>query len=115
MISEATPKTAADAITDDAYRTSVLDAQIGWSMPRLRACYATPLQSQATFAGTVSFRLLPGTNGRAMLSQLSPNVGGEGLNVVAGCVSQVVASWRMTPGRGASTTTATIELVFQTR
>jgi hypothetical protein len=93
----------------------VLDAQVGWSMPRLRACYATPLQSQTPFAGTVSFKIVPGANGRAALSQLSPDPGPEGLAAVAGCVSQVAATWRMTPARGASTTAATIELAFQTR
>jgi hypothetical protein len=109
-----TSNAGGDATTADQYRASVLDAQIGWSMPRLRACYATPLQSQTSFAGTVTFQLVPGANGRATLSQLSPPAGNEGLGAVAGCVSQVAATWRMTPARGANATTATIELGFKT-
>jgi hypothetical protein len=105
----------ADAATPDAYRAVVLDAQIRWSMAPLRACYATRLQSQASFAGRVSFKLEPGASGRAVLSGLSPSEGDEGLAAVAGCVARVAADWRLTPAPGALSTTATVELDFQAR
>ncbi|HUH04406.1 MAG TPA: hypothetical protein VML75_20565 [Kofleriaceae bacterium] len=100
-------------LTPDIYRAAVIDTQVAWSTPRLRACYELPLQSQPSFAGSVSFTLAPGDDGRATLSQLSPEAGDDGMASVAGCVAEVVANWRMTPVPGASATTATIAIEFR--
>jgi hypothetical protein len=102
-------------LTPDLYRAAVIDTQLAWSTPRLRACYELPLQSQPAFSGTVSFKLVPGENGRATLSQLSPDAGDDGMASVARCVANVVADWRMTPAAGAPATTAAITVEFRTR
>lgn len=101
--------------THDIYRAAMLDTQLAWSTPRLRACYELPLQTQASFSGTVSFKLIAGADGRATLSELSPDAGDVGMASVARCVAKVVADWRMFPVAGASETTAAIAIEFRTR
>ncbi len=93
-----------------AYQRGVLDAQLAWTRSRLLACYAAPLQSQAAFDGSITFDLTPGEHGAAILANLTPAAGDAGLARVAGCVSRVIASWRLPPAPNASTTTAHIKL-----
>lgn len=111
----AAPAATAQAATADEYRARVLDAQLAWTTPRLRACHAIVAQQGEPADGVVSFQLVPGADGRAEVSGLAPEAAEAGVGAVARCVAVVAASWHMMPAEGASETRATIELELRTR